>query len=174
MLNVRGTGRHEKIPEADIDGTHLPGGWYMVVSNHDGLELLDNYPQLRQLSEQAEVICCFVEEHVMFSAASYWKNGQQVWSVRHDAQKGIEHLDMEGDLPPFFAKVRDEQRSKQITAGGNTAGVDYIFEIPVKLAESTTGYRHDISIPELAEFEILESIQAPPVLKAWWKKLTRR
>jgi hypothetical protein len=31
----------------------------------------------------------------------------------------------------------------QLDAGGDQAGVDYIFEIPLKLAESLVGFKHD-------------------------------
>jgi hypothetical protein len=38
-LSLRGTGTREEIPESDIAGTELPGGWYMIVSQHDRLRL---------------------------------------------------------------------------------------------------------------------------------------
>ncbi len=38
-LGLRATGAREEIPESEITGAEFPGGWYMVVSNRDGLQL---------------------------------------------------------------------------------------------------------------------------------------
>lgn len=41
-LALRGTGAREEIPESDTTGVELPGGWYMVASNHDDLRLTED------------------------------------------------------------------------------------------------------------------------------------
>jgi len=86
-LALRGTGKHYEIPDSDITGVVLPGGWYLVVSNRDGLHLTSD-AALKRLSGIGEVVICFVEEHVMSSLVACWREGQHVWSIYHDAQSG--------------------------------------------------------------------------------------
>jgi len=56
---------------------------------------------------------------------------------------------------------------------GKKAGVDYIFDIPVQLAESLTGYRHDRDIPGMPKdaFEVLVSTSLAPGRRSWWRRL---
>jgi len=162
-LALRATGVRQEIPDSDITGAELCGGWYLVVSNRDGLHLTSS-KVLARLSSIGEVIACFVEEHVVFSSASRWESGHQVWSVQHDAQRGIEHLDAKGDLPPKFSSVRDELRSMHEAAGGRSARVDHIFDVPVVLAHDLTGYRHDRDIlgSRKDAFEVLVATSSKP------------
>src|SRR3974390_3306362 len=94
-LALRGTGAIEEIPEAEITGTELPGGWYLVVSQRNRLEFTKD-KVLEQLSSLGEVVACYVEEHVMCSFAACWRGGQRVWSVYHDSggRSGNLHLDI--------------------------------------------------------------------------------
>jgi len=174
VLGLRGTGRREEIPESDTTGAELPGGWYLIVSTRDGLDLLED-AVLSQLSQLGEVVMCFVEEHVMSSYAASWRNGQLIWSVDHDSggRKGIETLHVKGQLPPSFEAIRDRLYSEQAAAGGNKADVDFIFDIPVDLAHSFTGYRHDEDIPGLSKyaFEVLERTISKRL--SWWKRLVK-
>jgi hypothetical protein len=170
-LGLRATGQREEIPESDLTGTSLPGGWYMIVSNHGSPALMEE-KMLARASAQSEVVCCFVEEHCMCSSAQGWRNGSQTWSVFHEAATGgISHLETKGDLPAVFNAIRDRQYAKQEAAGGSKAGVDYIFDIPVELAHELTGYRHDVAIPELGDraFEVLTATEAGP-RPSWLRK----
>ena len=175
VLALHSTGAREEIPESDVTGAELPGGWYLIVSNHDGLQLTKD-AVLRRLSQVGEVVMCLVEEHVMCSFAAGWREGRSVWSVLHDAQAGIEHLDVTGELPAPFGCIRDRLQAEQAAAGGKNAGVDYIFDIPVQLAHTLTGYQHDVDIPELSQdaFEVLVSANLAQERRSWWKKLTGR
>lgn len=42
-LGLRATGTRAESPESNITGAELPGGWYMVVANRDGLHLTSDY-----------------------------------------------------------------------------------------------------------------------------------
>ena len=172
VLALRGTGTREEFPESAITGAELPGGWYMVTSNRDDLRLLED-ATLGRLSRIGEVVMCFVEEHVMCSFAACWRDGQRVWSVYHDAQSGMESLDVHGEPPASFAAIRDRLRTQQAAAGGKKAGVDYLFDIPVELAHSLTGYRHDHDIPGMPKdaFEVLVSTSTTPDRRSWWRRL---
>lgn len=172
-LALKGTGRLEEIPEAPFTGADLPKGWFMVVENNsDGL-VQDSV--LKKVSSGCEVVACSVEEHVMVSTATGWKNGQKLWSITHDAQQSIEHLDFTGE-PPGFATISEGLRKEQQAAGGKDADVDYIFDIPVATAESLTGYRHDKMIPELGEkpFEVLNRTRSANSGGSLFKKLFGR
>jgi hypothetical protein len=151
QLGLSRTGEHEEIPESEIVGAQLPGGWYVVVNDHD-VRFVDD-AVLEMVSVGGEAVTCFVEEHVMCSAATGWKNGKEVWAVIHEAERGLEHLAEDGRLPPELAAIRDRLGAEEAD------GVDYIFDVPVELAEALTGFRHDRDFPGAAEgdqpFEIL-------------------
>ena len=156
-LGVRPTGERDEFPDFPIAGAELPGDWYLIFADHFDSPFLEE-AALERLSSGGEVVTCAVEEHVMFSEAARWQDGRQIWSIRHDAQEGIKHLEANGELPPTFLSIRNRLTSEQEAAGGERAGVDYIFDIPVELAEALTGFRHDKVLPELGEkpFEALE------------------
>ncbi|MBC8134918.1 MAG: hypothetical protein H8F28_03410 [Fibrella sp.] len=96
---------------------------------------------LAQLSLDCEIVTCSVEEHVMFSQASLWKDGEEKWSLTHDAQQSITHLDSIGELPgvfvPLFKAAQYEQQM--------TDDVDFFFDIPVNAAKAMIGFRYDES-----------------------------
>jgi hypothetical protein len=171
-LGLRGTGVRQEIPELDTTGAELPGGWYIVASHRDGLRLTQDIV-LERLSRIGEVVMCFVEEHVMCSFAAYWRDGQRVWSIYHDAQSGIDSLEVQGRPPAAFTVIRDRLRAQQAAAGGKKAGVDYVFDIPVELAHSLTGYRHDHDVPGMPKdaFEVLVSTTTASERRSWWKRL---
>jgi hypothetical protein len=113
------------------------------------------------VSRVGETIYCSVEEHVMMTDASLWRNGKQVWRVTHDAEQGADHLSSEGELPPSFAPTRDKCFEEQ-----KKGDADYIFEIPVVLAREFGGYRYDADFQSADKepFEVLEVIKK----KKWW------
>jgi hypothetical protein len=116
-------------------GGSLPSGWYLVI--HGRHEFTSD--EARRLSRGCEVVACFVEEHVMVSRAAGWKDGEQIWSVTHDAEEGDGHLEVEGEPPASFAAIRDRLAKQQEKDGG----ADFLFDIPVDLAKEMTGYSHE-------------------------------
>jgi hypothetical protein len=160
-LRLRRTGKHEEIPESPLLGVELAKGWYLIFANH--CDFADAQP-LATLSSNAEIITCTVEEHVMYSGASYWRNGKKMWSITHDSQHGIDHLETEGELPPVFTSIRDQMSARQLELDD----ADYIFDVPVRVAKSVTEFRYDESISDVSKepFEILER---PVRQKSWWK-----
>jgi hypothetical protein len=158
-LGLRATGHYEEFPESPLACASLPTGWFLVFDNK--FVLPDPLP-LARLSAGAEVVTCFVEEHVMVSAATGWRNGRQMWSVEHDSVEGVSHLVATGELPPAFVSIRDEQMGKQASDGGEQSGVDYVFDVPIEVAKALTGFRHDTypgdvdtDAAELEKFEVL-------------------
>ncbi len=187
-LGFHATGKREEIPESDLSAAELPGGWYLIVSNRSEQVVPDS--AMQRLSG-SEVVTCFVEEHVMFSNAAGWQDGRKCWSITHDSQRGIRHLEAEGNLPPVFESIRDRLLSKQneeevrkprrllqprVTDISEMA-CDYVFDVPVATAHSLTGYRHDQEMPALTgqPFEVLVSSEieksAPGHKLSFWKRL---
>jgi hypothetical protein len=145
ILHLRSTGRRGYFPEFKFSGASLPTGWYLVCEWHH--EFTD--AELARLSENGEVVACFVEEHAMVSRAAAWKDGRQVWAVVHDAELDLRHLEVQGTPPPQFADIRDEMLAKPAPDV-----CDYVFNIPVSLVADLTGFRYD-ERPN-TRFEVLE------------------
>ena len=85
----------------------------------------------------------------MASAAFYYRDGKRLWNVVHESDSGVDHLDTEGDIPDPFNEIRkaavENQRKEDLRERdpNEILGVDYIFDIPVRLATALTGYSHD-------------------------------
>jgi hypothetical protein len=174
-LGLRATGERMELPEAELTGATLPCGWYAVFSDHDRFGLTSE-SKLARLSAQGEVLLCFVEEHCMNSLAQCWRKGSEVWSILHDAQRGLDHLEADGDLPAAFAGIRDELWSK---LKSDDHPCDYLFSVPVDVAYSVTGYCPYRDIPGMGSdaFEVLEPTSArrdPAAPASWWRRLFRR
>lgn len=155
VLGLRPTGEREEVAEAKIDGVQLPTGWYVVLFDHD--EVKDGI--LEKLSRIGEVVSCFVEDHVMFSSASSWIDGKEIWKVWHDGGEiGHTHLEVRGKLPPEYEDMRKDMLEKQAAADRDKEPVDYVYDLTAELAKKLVGFRHDESIPGLdgEVFEILE------------------
>lgn len=167
-LGLRTTGKREGIAESKIAGTALPTGWYVIVFNRS--EVKDK--TLEKLSQTGEAVGCFVEDHVMFSSASAWKNGKKLWHVAHNGEEGdVLHLETSGNLPSEFESIRKELFAKQEkeAAEPDDLKVDHVYDLPAQLAKKLTGFSHDEDMPGLDEaFEVLE-----PVKSSSWNPLKR-
>jgi hypothetical protein len=152
-LGLRATGKREEIPESKIVGAALPTAWYVIQFNRT--EMGDR--ELARLSRPGEVVCCFVEDHVMVSWASGWREGKKVWSVVHDCEKGRFHLDIKGEAPAELKSIAERLIAEQHADGGEKADVDHVYDVPAELAKEFTGYRHDERTGLTGDaFEILE------------------
>jgi hypothetical protein len=144
-VRFRPSGEREEIPESDLSAAELPNGWYLIVSNHCERVIPDEV--LQRLCAGCEAVTCFIEEHVMVSKATGWNDGRRCWSVTHDAQKRRDHLAILGEPPPIFSAILSRLQSRQRDSDANGQRVDYIFDLPVELAQTVAGYRHDQDIP---------------------------
>jgi hypothetical protein len=154
VFKLRSTGHREELPESDIDGVELPTGWSLVLFNRKTIK--DEL--LQEFTSSGEVVSCFVEDHVMFSTASGWRNQGPIWSVTHDCEKGRFHLEILGVVPSSLEGMQRSMVAQQKAAGGEKADVDHIYDIPAELAKELTGFRHDQGIPGMSGdvFEVLE------------------
>lgn len=170
------TGEFWEMPEEDWSCASLPNGWFVVFSARHCEPSRFNAASLARLSAQCELVASAVEEHVMFSSASYWKDGKNLWSVVHDAQRSIYHIAAKGELPTSFASIEGNARASQDAEGGTEADVDRMFDVPLNVGAELTGFRHDqdISDPVESPFEILhtpdsQKAAGPATKKPWWK-----
>jgi hypothetical protein len=125
---------------------------------------------LSALSAESEVIACSVEEHVMFSSAERWTNGQRHWRVEHDAQQSIRHLATSGTLPVVYAEALRKAQEAQDAEDDNEAEVDFFFEVPLQLARDLAGFKHDEEIPDVKyeSFQVYDSA-SDNLRRKWWQ-----
>jgi hypothetical protein len=169
-LGFASSGTFEPIPESDLVAATLPTGWYLIITDD---EQVAPDSTLQQLTVNCEAVTCFVEEHVMVSTASGWRDGRCIWTITHESERGIEHLETSGELPSEFPAIRDRLQANQQAEDTTSPACDYIFDIPVTVAESLTGYRHDGEIPEIGDrgFEVLTYVPSPGPKKSWLGRL---
>jgi hypothetical protein len=154
-LSLRPTGAREEISEADWSGAAL-GDWQLVLDNDQ--DRLGEASVLSRLSRGGEVVAAWVEEHSMVSAAYGYRDGQEIWSIAHDAAKGLGDLRATGALPDCFERLAQAAR-----AAKSPDGPDFLFDVPVDVARELTGFRHDQDLA--GGFEVLEFVgeKTPPV-----------
>ena len=155
------------LPHADFEfsGAAMPTGWYVVVGDRSGYEFIA-FSNHAALSRMQDVIVCEVEEHVMYSSAALWRNGARLWKIVHESDQGIYHLAVEGEPPAAFAAVQAEYVAKQDGEGGEDAEVDFIFEVPLRIARDIVGFKHDEvpateQAPSFEELTVRDGVKRP-------------
>jgi hypothetical protein len=162
VMELIPTGKKVVSSKSQFSAMELPNGFYLV--QFDRKELRQS--RLKEFSKAFNLLYCFAEEHVMYSTVASWHNGEEIWSVVHDAQEGIMHLNVKGAPPDSFTAIRDRLFAEQKSRGHED--VDYIFGIPIELAAELTGYRYDQDVAGVKRtaFEELEPIKKS-VLARW-------
>jgi hypothetical protein len=152
-FGVAATGQREEIAESPVVGAALPNGAYLLYIN-DPDKIVPDDKVFARLSKGASLIACYANETVMNSYACGWANAVERWSVFHDAQQGIKHLEASGTVPAEMQGIRDRLFAKQV----DNDGVDFIFDIPIELFAALGGIRYDQDIPGAGPdpWEILE------------------
>jgi hypothetical protein len=145
-LGLTPTGETEEFPESLISAASLDTGWRVIWYSEYGCPFLKS-EQLRAVSKDQDVIVCLVEEHVMASSAEFWSGGTRTWWISHEGEHGPKGLSTDGHLPEILSSIRSEMEAAQRADGGDDAGVDHIFEIPLRVAQSIVGFKHDEACP---------------------------
>jgi len=164
------TGQSCEYAREPLSGYALPSNWFLIVARGCDSRFLQ--PKiLGPLSEHAPVVACSIEEHVMFSSAEYWAGGNQVWRAEHVGENGPIHLNTSGNLPPGFEVMAAAHKQAQEAEGGEEAGVDHYFDIPLNAAKEITGFKHDNDVPgvDYESFEVLRKASSSPDSKPWWR-----
>jgi hypothetical protein len=169
-LGLSRTGEKEEFPESEFTCASLPGPWFLVFANEFDSPITSE-EALSSLSLGCKLVSCKVEEHVMFSSATCYSNGSQTWRVEHDAQQSIYHLSAAGSPPAQLDEAHAKLKQEQDNAGGANADVDFIFDVPVAVAQAITSYRHDMDIEgaDSEPFEVLRQAVTDQQTKPLWK-----
>ena len=153
QLQLTPTGEKQDIPEAPIAYAHLNTGWAILWFGQYDCPVFGDR-ELASISSRYDIIRCLVEEHVMASSVEFWSGGRQQWWISHQGEDGPKGLEVTGSVPDSLKTVRAKMEEAQRAEGGDDAEVDYIFEIPLKIAQGLAGFKHD----EVCDcvFEVLE------------------
>jgi len=133
-LGLEKTGESEELPESKWCSKRV-NEWTLVWFNSfQPGKLRSAVPKLR-----GEVVLFDVEEHVMFASAADYKDGRLSWRIAHDAQETPDHLVVEGNPPESLKRIRAEQLARMT----EDPEVDFVIEIPVRIAQEIVGFRYD-------------------------------
>lgn len=160
-LGLKATETKEESPRSLVAAAKLDTGWRVIWYNAYECPFLGS-ENLARISRSADVVVCRIEEHVMASSAEGWFAGQRKWWIAHDGQDGPKGLASGGALPESFASIRRELEEAQRAEGGEKADVDYLFEIPLRVAEEIVGFKHDEKCEHLTEGHFLELSDGRP------------
>jgi hypothetical protein len=149
-LGLSPTGETEEFPESLISAARLATGWRVIWYNRYDCPFL-RPEDLGKISKDQDILMCRVEEHVMASSSEMWSSGKRKWWLSHEGENGPKGLSTDGELPESFPVVRREMEEAQLAEGGDDAEVDFIFEIPLKVAQSLVGFKHDEDCPYMVD-----------------------
>lgn len=152
----------------DVSALADAGEWSIVVARGCDHRII-SAKNLAALSLNCEVVACSVEEHAMFSSSELWLNGVRQWRVEHDAQQSIEHLATDGSMPEDFPATSRQFAEQQAAENGDKAEVDWYFEIPLVLARTRVGFKHDegAGFDTDGKFQVLSDPMSSK--KRWWQ-----
>jgi hypothetical protein len=142
QLGLTPTGEREEIPESLMSTAALDTGWRVIWYNEYGCPFL-RPEDLARISKDQDVLMCLVEEHVMASSSELWSGGRRKWWISHEGEDGPKGLAADGDLPAAFASINAQLQAAQSAEGGPAAEVDHLFDVPLKVAQSIVGFKHD-------------------------------
>jgi hypothetical protein len=155
--------------EAKLSGCSLPDDWYLVVADGCDSEIVSS-SRLSTLSIDCEAVAGSAEEHVMYSAAEAWRGGKRTWRIVHDAQKVSRHIECSGDPPAKYAVALDEAKMQQDVEDAGAKEVDFYFDIPLRVAKSIVGFKHDEDCPGV-DYDCFTVIERAGSLHehSWWQ-----
>jgi hypothetical protein len=166
-ISATRTGKSAEIPEHKLSYLDRGNEWRWIFADH--LDIIhERSGWLSGLSRGTELISVFVEEHVMYSAATCWKDGKQIWFIEHDNDRGgLEDIRASGDLPSCYQRIFNDLQQKL----KEDPECDFMFDVPTEVAKELTGYKHDDMGEPGDTFWELESTEKA---KSWLSSLFGR
>jgi hypothetical protein len=157
-VGLTDTGETKEVPDSLIGVARLDTGWRLLWYNKYDCPFLSE-AQRQEHSRHHDLLYCLVEEHCMASSSELWSHGSRKWWIFHEGIDGPKGLDFSGELPNDFQQIKSKIEETQKREGGEKANVDYIFEIPLLVAKSITGFKHDEVCPHIVgnEFKIMRN-----------------
>ena len=108
-------------------------GWLFLVSSDCDFA---SRARVAAASQGGLAVGAYLEEHVMVSGAFGASDGRLVWSVQHDPEHGLEHLEVWGEPPAELTEIRASLVEQQKTEHE----VDFLFDAPAELAATVCGF----------------------------------
>lgn len=118
-------------------GGSLPGGPYVIVLDEFWHPML-RPSAMQALSKDGIVVGYSESENTNTSLAFLYRDGRQVWQVSHVLDEGDDNLHVAGAAPAAVASLLANAKAARATSGH-----DAVFGVPVALASSVCGFRHD-------------------------------
>ena len=130
------TSRAEPIPPPARFIAFNLGDWRFVVSDDHRFASRE---RVCAAAQGGVAVGLYLEEHVMISGAFGAEGGELSWSVQHDPNHGMEHLETWGEPPAALDGIRD----RLLAELRKLDDADYIFSAPTELAASVCGLNVD-------------------------------
>jgi hypothetical protein len=121
--------------DADCVFGETTEGWSVLVMKKPASDL---DKAMGSTAPQGFSLCGLMSEVVMFSEVRGYIDGRKSWSVVHDPDKNPTTV-VHGDPPEPFYDIKRELEATQAEAGDEQ--VDYLFDLPMELTASLSGYR---------------------------------
>ncbi len=136
------TGETDAYPDFDLCLVTAKPGWTIIWSND---EAFFDDARCIVLSRAFPLLGVHVNETVMYSDARWFEAGEMVWKIWHEGDKDLAHLARIGAIPDHAAEIEQAKRAEQKRDDEANPGdaADFIFEIPLELAASYCGFKHD-------------------------------
>ena len=141
ILNLSDTGEPDEANEAPLSVADLPDGWTVLWSNDETYASDDRAAHMSRAG--ASVIAAHVNETCMHSTVSFFAGGERLWRIHHEGDQRIDFLETDGDLPLQAFDIEAHARASQAAEDVDRAEVDWLFEIPLEVARTVCGYKHD-------------------------------
>ena len=144
------SGQSDEIFDFAYNGAEIGKDWSIVIFNDVDMDLVDDR-RMASLSVGRDMVVVHNIDTVMLQWAEQWRDGHEVWSIRHTSAEGARNLETTGNLPACFEEIRRARFADQDREDAGAASVDFIAEIPIEVAECVTGFRHDTIDVEFLE-----------------------
>jgi hypothetical protein len=136
----------------------LPNGWCLLFAEDISWAC---EARARALSSLGRTLACQFEDRVALTSVAFeMRSGAELWRVFHDNQQSRYRLDVTGSPPPALEEIKSRIFREQDEDGGEKSSTDFVHEVPLELAKSVCGYRHDDDDSHLV-FRRLEGPGAP-------------
>lgn len=134
--------------------------WLLAISD-DSEEAFDGH--LAQLAPLGEAVACSMIESVMYSEARGYASGKETWRVVHDPNEdeSLYSLQITGSPPNRLESIARDAKAEQDKEGGEESDVDFIFEVPPRLAEAICGFMLGEGDLDTIRFSNLKLIGSP-------------
>jgi hypothetical protein len=147
-LGARKSGQSGDFMDFDLSIGRLSNGWTIIWSEDE--EFFDD-PCAISLSLSFPLLTCWVNETIMHSRVRSVANGIEKWSIWHEGDEDPTHIGSAGNPPAELSELIADAREQQ--SADNE--VDYLFDVPLIVAEGICGFKHDQIINEESSFEEL-------------------